>query len=96
MFAGAGSGSAHGADAVGIINEETELVFLFEGDNLVKCPEVTGHAEDTLSDNQDSSSGFCNDFLCTLELLFEAFHVIVSVHKPFGENHSQSVHDAGM
>src|SRR5690606_7737111 len=83
VFAGAGSRSAHGADAMGIVDEEAEVVFLFVGYNFVKCSEVAGHAEYTLSDNQDASSGFSDDVLCMLELLFEAFHVIVRVHKPF-------------
>src|SRR5690606_32527362 len=82
MFTSSGSGFAHGASAVGIINHEAEVVFLLEGDYFVEGAKVTGHAEDSFGDDHDSSSCLCNDFLCMLKLLFEALHVIVCKDKP--------------
>ena len=83
-------------ETVSIINEKTETVFVFELADFSKLSLVTRHTEYTFSKNKNSTASLFAQFLCVLQLLFEARHIIVLEHIAFSLVKTDTVNHASV
>ncbi len=81
---------------MGIVDEDTELVFLLQLNNLVKESERSGHSIYTLCDEKDSSACLLTEPCSPLESLLTAFIVIMTVCHPLSHMQARTVDKAGM
>jgi len=99
MLAGAGTCLSHGSKAVSIVNQQTEIIFLFQFYNPGEISQVTRHAEHTLGDNQNAAIIlFCLPGGKPKHLL-TSLNIIVREYKTFsslGFVQKDTIHDAGM
>lgn len=97
FFTGAGAGLTEGAEAVGVVYEETELVLFFEGCDLFQLALVAGHTEYAFGDDEDAACVlFFDESGGALKLFFAVFDVVVLEYVSVSGVQSQSVDDAGV
>jgi hypothetical protein len=93
---GTGARLAHGAEAVGIVHQQAEVVALLEGHDLAQFALVAAHAEDAFGDHEDGTAGFLGQFGGALQLTLAVFDVVVLEHKTLALVQADAVHDAGV
>ena len=101
VFGRAASVGTHGAKAVSVVDQKTEVEFFFQGSNLVERAKVAGHAEHAFGDYEDAAFArlLCQVFLGHHKHLAALFDVVVREDEAlaaFGFVHEDAVHDAGV
>ena len=82
------------AEAMRVVHEQTELVFLFVLANLGKLALVACHPKDALGHHEDAASGMVREVFGAHELLLEALHVVVLEHKTLALVQTHAIHHA--
>ena len=67
------------AEAVGVVDEDAEIVFILESHDLVELAEGPGHAVDTLGDEQDATAVLVSLLASPRENLLAIGHVVVAI-----------------
>ena len=94
MVARAAAVLTHGAEAVRVVHEQAELVFLLVLADLGKLALVAGHPEDAFGHHEDAAAGLVGEVFGTHELLLEALHVVVLEHEALALVQTHAVHHA--
>ena len=74
-----------------VVDEQTEVVFFFEGNNFFEFSLVSAHSENTFSDHEDGAAGFGSKFCGALELLFAIVDFVVLEHKALAHVQTNAV-----
>ena len=96
MFAGAASVLAEEAEAVGVVNQDTELVLLFEGYDLVEFAQCAGHTVHAFGNQQHAAAVLFRFCTGAGEHLVAVGHVVVTVFVFAADVQTDSVKQAGM
>ena len=87
---------AEQAEAVGVVDEDAEVVFLLEGDDLVQLAEGAGHAVHAFRDEQDAAAVLLRLGAGAGEDLLAVRHVVVAVFVLVADVEADAVQEAGM
>src|ERR1044072_1216874 len=96
FFTGTSAGFTHGTEAVGIVYQEAELIFIFQGGYLFELALVAGHAEHTFCYYQDTAAGGFGHFHGTVQLLFTVGYIIVLEYVTVSLMQAQAIYDTGV
>src|SRR5690606_15396001 len=96
LDAGAAAALAQHAEAVGVVDEEAEIVFLLEGRDLLQDALVAAHAEHALRHQEDAAAFLVGPLLGALEVLLDALNVIVLVREALADVQARAVDDAAV
>ena len=77
-----------------IIDEDAEVIFLLEFNNLVKETECSGHSIHTLGDEEDSAAGLLAELGRPLKSFLAAFIIVVTVGHTFSHVQTGTVDKA--
>ncbi len=83
---------------MGIVHQETEFKFFFEGHHLIQGPQGPGHPKNPLGYHQDAPQMalFLNNTAGPHQLGPQTGHIVVFVNKTLARMQSHPVHNASM
>ena len=96
MFGSTTTVGTHHAEAVGIVDEDTEAVFLLQGHYAGKVAQSARHAIHALGDDKDAATRFGYHLGSDLQLLLKVFHVVMAVFILVADMQTNTVKQAGM
>ena len=96
MLGSSPSVRAEKAEAMGVVNQYTERIFLLESDYLIQFTEGSGHTVNTLSDQQDTTAVLISLSASAGKNLLAVNHIVVAVFVLAADMEADSVQQAGM
>ena len=96
MFGGSPSVGTQQAEAVGVVDEDAEFVFLLQGHQTVQLAQGAGHAEHALGDEEHAAAVLFGLGTGTCEDLFGIGQVVVAIFVFAADVQADTVQQAGM
>ena len=86
----------HHAEAVGVVDENAEAVFLLQGNDAGEVAKRTCHTINALSDDKDAAARLSHHFRGDLQLLLKVFHIVVAVFVLVADMETDTIEQAGV
>ena len=96
MLRGAAPVGTHHAEAVGIVDEDAEAVFLLQGHDAGEVAKRPCHTIHALCDDKDAAARLGHHFRGDLQFLLKVFHVVVAVFVLVADVKADAVEQAGV
>ena len=84
------------SETMRVIDQQTELVFVFQGHNVLQVTLVARHTKYSFSNHQYSSTSLISDLLRALKLFLQVLYIVMRENKTFTHVKTNAVNDTCM